>query len=323
MHKQLERQLAFGVNVNWIDPIEHKSLLLWSIIFQQNQVAQLLLAKGANVFLKDGQFGGDALYWSCRSDNPPILKTLLAQVSDPLKSLYTLDKTGQNAIHVASHKGFLGIIESLVNNFKINLNCKTSQGNFPLILAVQSQHWAMAKFLIQNGAKTNPDSDISPLMVCIRHGHHSLVETLLEFGANPKVQDQNGWCPLAQAVSQNDTKMVEILMSFLPRAEDLDTAISSTLNTPFSMGDTPLHIAAFFNNTKIILDLIQAGAQTDLENDAGETFFDVASRRHSSKQLCQLTFLLVTKNLQSMNEQFQDFVETMEEIKDNLELYRH
>lgn len=107
----------------------------------------------------------------------------------------------------------------------------------------------------------------TPLHLAAAKGKVSEVERLLELGANPNAQDDNGWSPLhfsAQAVSPEVARV--LLLS------------GADLELKDSFGNTPLFRAVFESkgNGSVIEVFLKAGARIDTRNSAGVTPLSLA-----------------------------------------------
>lgn len=97
----------------------------------------------------------------------------------------------------------------LVNEFSYD-------GWTPLHLAVFFGAYEAAELLIARGADVNAFSRNGlvnmPIHAAAAGKRTSLVQLLLEKGANPNVQQRGGWTPLHQAVEHCDAGMIQLLL---------------------------------------------------------------------------------------------------------------
>ena len=98
----------------------------------------------------------------------------------------------------------------------------------------------------------------------IRNKQLSIVEVLLEVGANPNIKDEDerGNTPLIIALLQGDHED-EIFQALLRAGADV--------NDSNNLGETALMIAVYCWNTFAIKQLLQAGVDVNTKNERGDT----------------------------------------------------
>jgi hypothetical protein len=87
----------------------------------------------------------------------------------------------------------------------------------PLKAATIMGHFPIVKLLVRSGANVNEKySDhyvATPIWYAANNGDFEIVEYLLDNGADPNVEDRNGWTPLRQAKLHNHSKVIKLLKS--------------------------------------------------------------------------------------------------------------
>ncbi|MDD4931978.1 MAG: quinoprotein dehydrogenase-associated putative ABC transporter substrate-binding protein [Methylacidiphilaceae bacterium] len=184
------------------------------------------------------------------------------------------------------------------------INEPDNLGFTPLLNAVRTAEWPMARLLVDKGANTNlPDPDgWTPLLFAISKGHHDTIRLLLEHGANPSATAKDGWSPLALAASGSDPELALLLLAhgvpvngrsgpggYTPlmfAATSGSEAVVRTLldkgadpNAANPAGITPLMLAVSRNRQPIVELLLRAGARPDQRNLAGKTALALAQER--------------------------------------------
>lgn len=169
----------------------------------------------------------------------------------------------------------------------------------PLHVAAWAGRVAIARLLLDAGAAVDgPDSDEStPLDVAAVRGQRTMARLLLDRGANVNHRDRNGGYALSFAVSGGDTAIVRMIMVAgadlnyrsrqgstllhlaaqrglwdvldltLRRGEDINQGVSWMGN----QGVTPLHLAAFANDSARMGRLVALGASVAAADSNGMT----------------------------------------------------
>jgi len=99
--------------------------------------------------------------------------------------------------------------------------------------------------------------------------HSKAIHKLVKEGANPNLQDKNGWTPLHFSAQKNSYEGTNAL---LENGAEIDTVDSH--------GNTALWRAVFSSegNGKIIELLLKAGSNKNLENNSGTSPLSLAKR---------------------------------------------
>lgn len=103
---------------------------------------------------------------------------------------------------------------------------------------------------------------------------YSMLEILLDSGANVNALDDNNHLPLCSAVQWTDIEVVGLLIDR-----------GANVNLQDGHGDTALHFAVRSQAPEMIALLLGKGADVDLENDMGETPRRLFARIFQSKIL--------------------------------------
>lgn len=97
---------------------------------------------------------------------------------------------------------------------------------------------------------------ITPLHLAVQNQSESVVEVLLNKGANPNSLNEYQLSPLMKAAQKNNTKIIQLLLDFNANIEERNVE-----------GKTPLWLAAKSNSTEAAKLLIDSGAKVRIEND--------------------------------------------------------
>ncbi len=113
----------------------------------------------------------------------------------------------------------------------------------------------------------------TPLHLASIKGHISVIQSLVERGANISAQNDFGWTPLHYAAWYERIDIVEFLVKKDPNAVDIQN------NEDF----TALHLATFKCNLPIVRQLLTGSSQLNLTTLSGWTPLNIAA------STCQVT----------------------------------
>jgi len=173
-------------------------------------------------------------------------------------------------ISVASHQGYLKIVEELIHSETEINGCKEAKMT-PLHLASLQGHAAIVTCLINNGAivdfNTSGDNRTA-LHLASRWGHVAVVSALIKFGANVDAIDIDGKTPLYLALEENHQDIARIL---------LDNG--ATINLSSKDNDTLLHVACSLRDQSHVVEaLVKHGANIHaINSNSGKTPLYIAS----------------------------------------------
>ena len=90
--------------------------------------------------------------------------------------------------------------------------------------------------------------------------HPELFIKILNLGADPNIQNRNGYTPIARASRNGDKELVQLLIQ---KGADVNIKTNSS--------STPLHHASFGNHIEIVQLLLQNGAKVNIKNQDAQT----------------------------------------------------
>ena len=171
-----------------------------------------------------------------------------------------------------SSENYLSLLEDLENGHIAGERIP-DDGVTPLHIASYSGRIDLVTTLLNNKAEIDSTDNIdkaTPLIRAIQKGHHDIVETLLESGANPDTEMNDHWTPLLIAANAGEYNIVKTLI-------DNDVNIDCKLNN----GANSLILASSIGNVKIVKLLIEKGIDINQQLDNGfNSLMIVISNKH-------------------------------------------
>jgi ankyrin repeat protein len=145
-------------------------------------IVEFLFEKGVHIDLQDDD-GNTALMAAIQNDHRETVLLLLKKGA----------QTGiQNALIYASKRGFVEILEYLLDN-GVQIDVQDDDGRTAFMVAVQSNVEVAVLFLLDRGAQLDlQDMDgCTALMLACKEGHSEIVKLLVSRGARLDLQDNN------------------------------------------------------------------------------------------------------------------------------------
>lgn len=234
--------LDHGVDVNAVNHQGETALHL-AIRNRQKTLTQLLLARGADVTLKDGkqaaplelasksgskeiahmllehdlqrqaQYGilDDAMRVAAFNDHCSLLKILLAKSSEKPQP----DPEGRNLLHISAYAGSQKCLQCLKNR-GFDLEALDKQKRTCLHSAAagsRARSRGVIDYLLEQGLDPS-QSDVNgwtPLLWAARAGNVANIQRLLDAGADSFYQGDREWIPFAIATYHENTPAAAIL----------------------------------------------------------------------------------------------------------------
>ncbi len=216
--------------------------------YGHKEVAELLIAKGADINAKDTR-GRTPTDLAINQGRKELAKLLASKGSDV-------------SLHTAAYIGDLQRVEKFIDG-GTNVDAKDQKGQTALHYAAKVGQIAVAKLLIANGADVNA-GEWTPLQEAA-YCSKDMVEFLIAKGANINA---SGWSPLHSALDAGRFDIVDLLL-----------AKGADANIRDGEGRTPLHIAASYAASrypKIVELLISNGADVKAKDNDGKTALSYA-----------------------------------------------
>lgn len=231
---------------------EGMTALHWSSFHNRPEHVQLLLAKGADIFVQDID-GKTALHWAGQNGSIACCTILLkSQEAETLVNI--ADNTGKTTVHFAAAAGHAAIIKELAAVQGCDIQAEDPDKRTPL-------HWAAAT------------------------GQVKCVSMLVKLGAAPDPLDAEGGTPLDYARQSGHQGCVDLLESIL--GVHANSKPENSRNGTANTNDTNIN-AQQNNNTKgrknpfgFIFDLFKSNKKNaidaDLVSERSETFRETST----------------------------------------------
>ncbi|EDQ84314.1 uncharacterized protein MONBRDRAFT_30380 [Monosiga brevicollis MX1] len=149
---------------------------------------------------KDDRHGDTPLHWACRNGDVKVVEMLLQHGADAKAK----DNRGDTPLHKACRNGHVKVVEMLLKHgadAKAKNNVSTVPPSFPLYPPMTVHLYPMMMLMMM----------MLYLYVMLMH-HPTVVEMLLQHGADAKAKDNRGDTPLHKACRNGHVKVVEMLL---------------------------------------------------------------------------------------------------------------
>ena len=221
------------------------------------EIAELLIAEGAEVMAKDGQ-GGTPLHWAAWNGHKEVAELLIANGADVHAQIVAYDWT--IPLHYAAHQGHKEIVELFIAE-GADVNAKDFGDRTPLHRAAAFGHKETAELLIANGADVHASIAVDGVeegntaLDYAVNGQHTETEVLLrKLGGMTGEELTSGMTPLHAAARKGLKEVVELLI-----------ANGADVNVKNRVGETSLDFAINKNRTETAALLREHGGKTGAE----------------------------------------------------------
>jgi ankyrin repeat protein len=271
---------------------------------------ELLIQRGADVHTVDSN-GCSALMVDVKTTDVAVVQLLLDHGAD----ISTTDSKGQNALFIATMKGHVPTMELLVQRgLSVTAVCgddwtllmrAAQRGNraaaewllqqgvavdtankigaTALHIACSSDNCdavAMVELLIANGADLHKQLEIgrTPLDIAVLRANIECVQVLIAAGADVNRADNDGASSLHVAVGKNNSAAVQLLLEHGATAVVNSVILEwCTLGTQCCSSATALMMCT---GVETVQQLLAAGADVHMTNNAGDTCLHVAAKHN-------------------------------------------
>lgn len=248
-----------------------------------------LLKHGADVSIQD-DYGETPIHVASRIGmNEDIIKILVKAGADPNER----NKNGQTPLMLSVERNNLKQAKIFID-LGVNIHDKDNEQISSFMRAIDLGLDAVKLMVNKNNIAIRDSLGRTPLHIAvIKNANMEIINYLLDEGAELNTRDKDGNTSLHAAV-KNNSKEVGLLLIYknadvfttnndgyspLRLSYDLNDGQEEwfineqTINSTDAMGNSPLHLAAEWNNPKMVTYLLNRGANINAKNDNGETPF--------------------------------------------------
>ena len=209
------------------------------------------------------KFGPSLLHHAYHGHAKVVRALLTARVDTE-----STDSDGLTALQLAAYFGHDDVLKALLSA-QANTEARNNDGATALHVAADRGFQRAVVMLIRAGCSVEARDcrGATPLHLAARAGREKVVQLLLAAGADKEALTANNLTPLLLATDYGKVEAVRVLLAAGANTEARDQD-----------GKSPLHLAAFFSNSRKIMDaLIEAGADLHCKDVEGATPLHVAS----------------------------------------------
>jgi ankyrin repeat protein len=230
-----------------------------------------------------------ALHIAVYRENYEIINILINHGID----INAKDNEGKTALHVASEYGLNECIKILLDQ-GASMNEKDNQGQTPLHLASENGFYESVAILISNGANINAQNNQgeTPLHIVSANSFNNCLNELLDSGADINIKNNRGQTPVHLAINARTYTKERYRYQFKVEHRDYKDADiclktlfkyfllrNADVNIIDNNGNTPLHLVAETGRYRLLIDLLNLGADWTLRNHAGYTAYDLENNQ--------------------------------------------
>jgi len=218
-------------------------------------IIDTLSQKDPSCLEQTDQEGNSLVHIAVLAGHQETVRNLVQRISD---HRHLFNKKGQTPIAIAVEKGDLNTLQVLIDE-KVEINATASLDGICLHIACRTGNLDVVDLLLKNDSATRVFNlqGLTPLQVAIQHGHHAIVECLLQvkdLDVNMKMRSENVKSALHTAAAYGDVKMMELLLKAGAKLEGND------------LNNTPLHEAARYGNVATMKYMLNLPESTALLN---------------------------------------------------------
>ncbi|CAL8351048.1 unnamed protein product [Lota lota] len=171
------------------------------------------------------------------------------------------------------------------------VNCQSTKGYTPLIVAVLHRMHEITSLLLEHGASaTQSDEDQwTPLHFACQNGDDRTARLLLDHGAAADAQDNAGWIALHLACQNGHEAVVRLLLSRQSSSSEKEEGmVEAVSRAELKHGRVPLHLACYYGHLGIVKLLLCMGADPNAADRSRTTALHLAAEEGFNRVVRQL-----------------------------------
>lgn len=181
-----------------------------------------------------------------------------------------------SALHEAIDLRAVLVVKELINR-GADVNLRAGSWGTPLAEAIMNGDEQLFNILLEHGAEIDPSPPYgywgTPLQVAISKDYYNIAHTLLDRGANPHVPGLHQ-SPLIGACGYGKAGQLELIERLICAGADLEAEDVKRPEDDIFPGGvhlwTPLQVAAYTNNVKVVEVLLKRGARINPVHPQGD-----------------------------------------------------
>ena len=240
---------------------------LFAVVRGHMPVIEYLIDQGCDIHTIN-VYGEQPAHLAIRSGDLSVVKYFKEQLKCDFSITYKTND-GHMPIHYACQRGNVGIVQYLVEECVVDINCKTKDGITPFHEAVMSGHLSVIKYLIKHGCDPLEPSVCGNgvIHLAVLNNQLSVLKYLKEhLNCDPSVINSKGETPIHSACQIGNIDIVRYL------AEEC----SVDANSEDKEGNTPIILAAQEGHLAVVEYLITQGLDPLQKNSFGVIPADAA-----------------------------------------------
>ncbi|KAL1490906.1 hypothetical protein ABEB36_011581 [Hypothenemus hampei] len=211
-------------------------------------------------------YGRAPIHWAAARGNLEIMNILIKAQCD----LQAKDKYGMQPLHMAAWHGHSEAVRVLIN-LGVSTHAVTKSQYTLLICAARNNHEDVIDYLLDTLEDVQIDAADEDGQTAVFHaasnGHVAIVRRLVEAGASLEKPNKENRTALHEAARNGHVEVAELLLM----AKEIDIEAAD------SLGCTPLHLAAQYQQDRMVDILLENNANIDSQNQKGNTALHIAA----------------------------------------------